>query len=113
MRTPGEQTARILHGSARHFVLCSACKCQNHAPNGQFVLRQPLILLRELVLPDRIELSTSPLPMECSTTELRQRARIQESAKKGPYKAADPCHKAPSRASARDRSATPAKPAKI
>jgi hypothetical protein len=28
----------------------------------------------ELVLPDRIELSTSPLPMECSTTELRQRA---------------------------------------
>jgi hypothetical protein len=29
------------------------------------------------VLPDRIELSTSPLPMECSTTELRQHARIQ------------------------------------
>ena len=27
------------------------------------------------VLPDRIELSTSPLPMECSTTELRQHAR--------------------------------------
>src|SRR5580658_7927275 len=27
-----------------------------------------------LVLPDRIELSTSPLPMECSTTELRQHA---------------------------------------
>ena len=26
-----------------------------------------------LVLPDRIELSTSPLPRECSTTELRQR----------------------------------------
>jgi hypothetical protein len=24
------------------------------------------------VLPDRIELSTSPLPRECSTTELRQ-----------------------------------------
>ena len=41
----------------------------------------------KLVLPDRIELSTSPLPMECSTTELRQRARIRESAKKGPYKA--------------------------
>ena len=35
-----------------------------------------------LVLPDRIELSTSPLPMECSTTELRQRARIRESAKR-------------------------------
>src|SRR5260370_1283138 len=28
-----------------------------------------------LVLPDRIELSTSPLPRECSTTELRQRSR--------------------------------------
>ena len=53
------------------------------------------------MLPDRIELSTSPLPMECSTTELRQRARIRESAKKAPHKAADPCHKAPSRASVR------------
>ena len=30
-----------------------------------------------MVLPDRIELSTSPLPMECSTTELRQHARNQ------------------------------------
>src|SRR5579859_4567405 len=28
---------------------------------------------KKLVLPDRIELSTSPLPRECSTTELRQR----------------------------------------
>jgi hypothetical protein len=28
-----------------------------------------------MVLPDRIELSTSPLPMECSTTELRQHAK--------------------------------------
>src|SRR3954464_7874943 len=31
-----------------------------------------------MVLPDRIELSTSPLPMECSTTELRQHARDDE-----------------------------------
>src|SRR5687768_1753306 len=29
---------------------------------------------RSMVLPERIELSTSPLPRECSTTELRQRA---------------------------------------
>ena len=37
-----------------------------------------------MVLPDRIELSTSPLPMECSTTELRQHARYsRESAQKG------------------------------
>ena len=27
----------------------------------------------KVVLPDRFELSTSPLPMECSTPELRQR----------------------------------------
>ena len=36
---------------------------------------------RRLVLPERIELSTSPLPMECSTTELRQhrgRQRISD-----------------------------------
>ena len=30
-----------------------------------------------MVLPDRIELSTSPLPRECSTTELRQLAPLQ------------------------------------
>ena len=29
-----------------------------------------------MVLPDRIELSTSPLPRECSTTELRQPALV-------------------------------------
>lgn len=38
-----------------------------------------------MVLPDRIELSTSPLPMECSTTELRQHTRgLPESAVKAP-----------------------------
>ena len=45
-------------------------------------------LAREgLVLPDRIELSTSPLPMECSTTELRQRAPDVRIGQKGPYRA--------------------------
>jgi len=39
-----------------------------------------------MVLPDRIELSTSPLPMECSTTELRQHARYQGIGPKGPYR---------------------------
>ena len=29
-----------------------------------------------MVLPVRIELTTSPLPRECSTTELRQRAAV-------------------------------------
>jgi hypothetical protein len=38
----------------------------------------------KMVLPDRIELSTSPLPMECSTTELRQRARITGIGQIGP-----------------------------
>jgi hypothetical protein len=32
------------------------------------------------VLPVRIELTTSPLPRECSTTELRQRALAAVSA---------------------------------
>jgi hypothetical protein len=50
------------------------------------------------VLPDRIELSTSPLPMECSTTELRQRARDTDSAETAPTRRADPCHKDPARA---------------
>jgi hypothetical protein len=38
----------------------------------------------KLVLPDRIELSTSPLPMECSTTELRQHARYPGNRPKRP-----------------------------
>ena len=37
-----------------------------------------------MVLPDRIELSTSPLPMECSTTELRQHARGNRIGPKAP-----------------------------
>src|SRR3954463_3547953 len=59
-----------------------------------------LPLLQGMVLPDRIELSTSPLPMECSTTELRQHARIKRIGQKGLTRRADPCHKAPVHASA-------------
>ena len=51
-----------------------------------------------MVLPDRIELSTSPLPMECSTTELRQRAPNRGNRPIGPTGRADPCHKAQARA---------------
>ncbi len=43
-----------------------------------------LIFPERMVLPDRIELSTSPLPMECSTTELRQHARYSRIGPKGP-----------------------------
>ena len=42
-----------------------------------------VIELKKMVLPDRIELSTSPLPMECSTTELRQHVLGSESAATG------------------------------
>src|SRR6478609_6105243 len=56
---------------------------------------------REMVLPDRIELSTSPLPMECSTTELRQHARENRIGPSGPVQAGGSCHKAPSGASTR------------
>jgi hypothetical protein len=48
-----------------------------------------------MVLPDRIELSTSPLPMECSTTELRQHARYQGIGLKGPYRRAVLATRAP------------------
>ena len=47
------------------------------------------------MLPDRIELSTSPLPMECSTTELRQHVLVKNRAPEGPTKRADICHKPP------------------
>jgi hypothetical protein len=54
----------------------------------------------KMVLPDRIELSTSPLPMECSTTELRQHALdLKESAEKPFHKAGVHCHKVTERAS--------------
>ena len=54
-----------------------------------------------MVLPDRIELSTSPLPMECSTTELRQHARYRGNRPKRPPQAGGSCHKDPSGASTR------------
>ena len=39
--------------------------------------QEPLELIREMmVLQERIELSTSPLPRECSTTELLQHPRL-------------------------------------
>ena len=41
-----------------------------------------------MVLPDRIELSTSPLPRECSTTELRQHGRRKNIGRKKPLPAA-------------------------
>jgi hypothetical protein len=52
------------------FVLRSAYSCQM----GMLSHTQCTLISRQfLVLPVRIELTTSPLPRECSTTELRQR----------------------------------------
>src|SRR5712671_2849048 len=67
-----------------------------------------LILLEKLVLPERIELSTSPLPMECSTTELRQHARMRESAKR-PQQGAPILATRPHLAQARLRPVAPSK----
>src|ERR1700722_3357838 len=70
-----------------------------------------------MVLPDRIELSTSPLPMECSTTELRQHAPGSRTLdrknrpKKGSTRRGDPCHKVRGRAR-RGRAAFPGRRAK-
>jgi hypothetical protein len=41
-----------------------------------------------MVLPVRIELTTSPLPRECSTTELRQRAHTANAVYNNAAKAA-------------------------
>ena len=43
-----------------------------------------------MVLPEGIELSTSPLPRECSTTELRQPGRHQGIGNLHPEKASAP-----------------------
>ena len=50
-------------------MLCSRSRTGR---NGSAPSEKPLICPAFLVLPERIELSTSPLPRECSTTELRQ-----------------------------------------
>jgi hypothetical protein len=52
------------------------CRAAHRSASGNNVHR---LLLIEMVLPHRIELWTSPLPRECSTTELRQR-RCHENA---------------------------------
>ena len=71
-RTDSELTPRIFPRRQRKFW-------------GTFAVRSPgkrewlvplgLILLGKMVLQERIELSTSPLPRECSTTELLQHLR--------------------------------------
>ena len=62
---------RLFPGSLRSVPVVCGPFCPRIAAASN---RISLLLLRlKLVLPERIELSTSPLPRECSTTELRQR----------------------------------------
>ena len=49
--------------------------CSGHVPTSYHAIAACVVLIlfgKNLVLPEGIELSTSPLPRECSTTELRQ-----------------------------------------
>ena len=66
-----------------------------------------------MVLPDRIELSTSPLPMECSTTELRQRAPAKRESAKTALQSGPILATRPPLAQARGTPAAPPKTAKI
>ena len=50
----------------------TSCSSAESGGQGSAWIGKRWFCLGKLVLPDRIELSTSPLPMECSTTELRQ-----------------------------------------
>ena len=59
--TSDELTARILHGSARHFVLCSACTCQLAASVLAPRTKNYLISLTLLVDAQGIEPWTSPV----------------------------------------------------
>jgi hypothetical protein len=59
--TPCEPTARILHATARHFVLCSACRCQSLTAADRLQLQKCLILLMYLVDAQGIEPWTSPV----------------------------------------------------
>ena len=52
-----------------------------------------LSIAKELVLPVRIELTTSPLPRECSTTELRQHNSGTTTGEITLRSRRDPCHR--------------------
>ena len=77
-------------GGGRHPVIANNAKDARKHAKALVISRRSSG--RGMVLPDRIELSTSPLPMECSTTELRQRAHTGESISCAPLKRGDPCH---------------------
>jgi hypothetical protein len=75
-RTDGEQSPRKVHGSTCAFRASFRIELPRWPEEAG---PEALISWAFLVLPVRIELTTSPLPRECSTTELRQRAPARTS----------------------------------
>jgi hypothetical protein len=59
IRTPSGQTARILHATARHFVLCPAYKCQSATNAVAYRIKKYLISLTMMVGAQGIEPWTS------------------------------------------------------
>jgi hypothetical protein len=97
-------------------IIAGKCECvERDAPNASISRQQSLMaadctgvrhdgwdqlsIAKELVLPVRIELTTSPLPRECSTTELRQQARANARVSEKVELRRDPCHRGHARAS--------------
>ena len=77
--------ARRIMGASRHPAFpapSSQQRAKEESKARAFQAARTLICVQsqEMVLPDRIELSTSPLPMECSTTELRQHVLVKNRA---------------------------------
>ena len=89
-------------GAGRRWLAKMTLENTQPLDNGAVWLRYRLRTNRhlegeaELVLPDRIELSTSPLPRECSTTELRQHALdiAENRSRRHRRGTAGTCHKA-------------------
>ena len=94
-RTVGADLVRILPVPSCS-VLHEFARCRSLA-EGESAVGDGLFM----VLPVRIELTTSPLPRGCSTTELRQRGPRQKNRIACSRAGGDPCHKPRRGASAR------------
>ena len=94
---PASRPLLYIAGANTFQRLGCAGGCLVYGDGSSVVDRRRLILLEKT----GAELSTSPLPMECSTTELRQHAPDTRIGQKASTERADPCHKAPGCASAR------------
>ncbi len=75
-----------------HLTYCRETGFRTPQPSVPFSFFQTFSLENKMVLPERFELSASPLPRECSTPELRQ--RWLRYCGKRRAKAAGTCHRA-------------------